>query len=419
MSLSVCFYFEVHQPWRLRTYRYAEVGRDHAYFDDDTNRRILRRVADKCYLPMNRLLEDLIRRHWPHFRVSYSITATALEQMQAWAPDVLASFRRLVASGGVELLAETSHHSLAALYDPVEFAAEVALHRTRLTRTIGAPGPVFRNTELIMDDAVARQVAALGYAGTCIEGADALFAHRDPCRPQRLAAAPSLVALARHYRLSDDIAFRFSNRDWREWPLDVERYVDWLQAQHAANDGDGFVGLFMDYETFGEHQWADTGIFDFMQALPAAVLARPGLGFATPGQVLERIAPVDTGLHLPAPVSWADLERDTSAWTGNRIQRAAQRAAYALAADVRRAAADDPALLEDWRRLLTSDHGYYMSTKYWADGDVHKYFSPYGSPYDAYINYMNVLADIARRCGRSESFDGLHADLAEPAGDRG
>src|SRR5574337_791435 len=330
MALNLCFYFQVHQPWRLRTYRYAEIGRRQDYFDAAENARVLRRVADKCYLPMNALLEELILRHRPHFKVSFSVTATALEQMRIYTPDALASFRRLVASGGVELLAETSHHSLAGLYSAAEFKAEIEQHGEVCRRLLGAPGRVFRNTELMANDAIAAQVSALGFQGMCMEGADRLFQGRSVLRPYPLAAAPGMLALARHYRLSDDIAFRFSNRNWRAWPLTVERYVKWLEETAASAEGERLLGLFMDYETFGEHQWASTGIFDFMRALPEAVLARPNLRFATLSEALARVAPAAGRLALPTPVSWADLERDTSAWTGNRIQRSAQAAAYAL-----------------------------------------------------------------------------------------
>lgn len=407
MPLNLCFYFQVHQPWRLRTYRYADVGRRHDYFDTEVNSRILRRVADKCYLPMNALLADLIRRFQPRFRVSFSITATALEQMQAYAPDVLASFRRLVATGAVELLSETSHHSLAGLYSPQEFAAEITHHHDVCTRLLGPPGKVFRNTELICSDAIAAQAAGLGFKGICVEGVDRLLHGHRPSQPQTLRAAAGLLALPRQYRLSDDIAFRFSDRNWSQWPLTVDRYVEWLDHVAATEPGERMLGLFMDYETFGEHQWADTGILDFMRTLPTAVLARPNLRFATVSDVLARVPAVTSDLALPTPVSWADLERDTSAWTGNRIQRAAQEAVYALEPYIRRAmrsGVEGPALREDWRRLLTSDHAYYMSTKYWADGDVHKYFSHYESPYDAYIGYMNVLADLARRCGAPDAW---------------
>lgn len=401
MALNLCFYFQIHQPWRLRAYRYADVGQRHDYFDAETNSRILRRVADKCYLPMNALLEELIRRWRPHFRVSFSITATALEQMQAYAPDALASFRRLVATGAVELLSETSHHSLAGLYSAGEFKAQIARHREICRRLLGTPGKMFRNTELITNDAIVATAAGLGLKGICIEGTERLFHGDTLLQPHPLAAAAGTLALPRHYRLSDDIAFRFSDRNWSEWPLTVERYVTWLAQAAGPSDAERMLGLFMDYETFGEHQWADTGIFDFMRALPAAVLARPSLRFATLSDALARVAPAGAPLAIPEPVSWADLERDTSAWTGNRIQQATQAAVYALEPYVKSAnlgGAAQTRLLEDWRRLLTSDHVYYMSTKYWADGDVHKYFSHYDSPYDAYITYMNVLSDLAQRC---------------------
>ncbi len=405
MALNICFYFQVHQPWRLRTYRYEAVGHRHDYFDDAENSAILRRVAEKCYLPMNTLLGELIAEFSPQVRMSFSISATALEQMRAYAPHALASFRRLVATGCVELLAETSHHSLAGLYSQAEFTAQVARHRDVCTRLLGAPGPVFRNTELITTDAIAARVAALGFRYICVEGAERLLHGESVLRPQPLAAAPGLLALARHYALSDDIAFRFSDRHWREWPLTAERYVGWLQGVAASAPNESMLGLFMDYETFGEHQWADTGIFAFMRALPRAALATGNLHFATLSEAGQRVAASSMPLTIPTPVSWADTERDTSAWTGNRIQQSAQAAAYALEPYVKRAAAggrEGAQLLEDWRRLLTSDHVYYMSTKHWADGDVHKYFSHYESPYDAYIGYMNVLADMARRCGAPE-----------------
>lgn len=405
MSLDICFYFQVHQPWRLRSYHYREAGRHHDYFDEQANAEILRRVAEKCYLPMNALLLELIETYRPAFRVSFSITATVLQQMEAYAPQVLLSFRRLLATGAVELLAETSHHSLAALYSPAEFAAQVDLHRRVCTRLLGVPGPVFRNTELIVSDAVAEQVEALGFRGMCMEGADRLFQGRSVLRPFHFSAAPALAALPRNYPLSDDIAFRFSDRNWAAWPLTAERYLEWLRMLAYGYEGSaeapGFVGLFMDYETFGEHQWASTGIFDFMRALPAQLLRhRQSFRFVTASEALAACGQVSEGLSVPSPVSWADLERDTSAWDGNRIQQSALQAIFALEPATRAyRGAHSERLLEDWRRLLTSDHVYYMSTKHWADGDVHKYFSPFDSPYDAYINYMNVLTDLALQVG--------------------
>ncbi|WP_297927997.1 glycoside hydrolase family 57 protein [Metallibacterium sp.] len=402
MSLDICFYFQVHQPWRLRHYTYKDIGHAHDYFDDAANAAILRRVAQHCYLPMNALLLDAIRAHAPHFRVSFSITTTALQQMVAWAPQVLLSFRELLATGAVELLTETSHHSLAALHDAREFAAQVRLHQASCAQLLGACAGSFRNTELITSDRVLTQVAAMGFGGVCIEGAERLLRGRSASHAYRFSAAPGLAALPRHYRLSDDLAFRFSDRHWSAWPLTATRYADWLQSEAEARPAQGgFIGLYMDYETFGEHQWADSGIFAFMRALPGELLRRGCFRFVTPTQA-ARATPADAArLDLPQAISWADQERDTSAWNGNAIQRAALARCYGLADSLRHmpAAADAAALLEDWRRLQTSDHFYYMATKHWSDGDVHKYFSPYESPYAACINYMNVMDDLAGRCG--------------------
>ena len=402
MSLDICFYFQVHQPWRLRRYTYKDIGRAHDYFDDTANAAILRRVAEHCYLPMNALLLDAIRTYAPHFRVSFSITTTALQQMALWAPHVLLSFRELLATGAVELLGETSHHSLAALHDADEFAAQVRLHRASCARWLGACGGGFRNTELITCNAMLEQVAGMGFESVCIEGAERVLHGRAATRAYRFSAAPRLVALPRHYRLSDDIAFRFSDRHWNAWPLTAVRYADWLQgeAEASATPG-GCLGLYMDYETFGEHQWADTGIFDFMRALPGELLRRGCFRFVTPAQAARAVPADAERLDVPQPLSWADQERDTSAWNGNAIQRVALARCYAMAGVLQQAPGAVAATLrEDWRRLQTSDHFYYMATKHRSDGDVHQYFSPYASPYDAHINYMNVMDDLAERCGQ-------------------
>jgi alpha-amylase len=415
MAIDLCFYFEVHQPWRLRHYRFAEAGKNHHYFDDEKNAQILRKVANKCYLPMNNLLYELLIEHQGRFKVSFSITGTALQQFEEYAPEVIASFKRLFDTGYAELLSETSHHSLAALYSPDEFKQQVELHREICTRLLVPPSKVFRNTELITSNWVAQQVAAMGYEGMCMEGADHILRWRSPLFKYRMAAAPQLVALMKNYRLSDDIAFRFSDRGWSQWPLTSEKYADWIKSLDLENPvgargGVPFVGLFMDYETFGEHQWASTGIFDFMRALPGRLLNHEGLNFITPTEAVAKARTENFNFEIDAPnaFSWADLERDLSAWQGNPIQDASLRAAYRIESSVRQKAAElggdeGAALLETWRRLLTSDHFYYMCTKYWADGDVHKYFSPYDSPYDAHIIYMNVMADMASRCGVPES----------------
>lgn len=388
---SVVFYFQIHQPFRLRRYTFFDIGVRRDYFDDAENERLLQRVAAKCYRPMNQLLLRLIERHGGAFRCSYSISGTALDQFERWAPEVIGQFQALAATGCVEFLGETSHHSLAFLADPDEFAAQVSSHADRIERLCGRRPTTFRNTELVSDNRVARAAEELGFRAMLAEGADHLLGWRSPHRVYRPEGCERLKALLRSYRLSDDIAFRFSNRAWSEWPLSAERFASWV---HEVEGDDAVIGLFMDYETFGEHQWEDTGIFAFMEHLPAAILARPGYRFETPAEATDRLDPVGR-LDIPYPVSWADMERDLTAWLGNHMQRAAMEALYQVGAAVR--AARQPELLAAWRMLTTSDHLYYMCTKWFSDGDVHKYFSPYGTPHDAFIAFMNVLDDLARR----------------------
>ncbi len=381
---DICLYAQVHQPFRLRQYRLFDIGTEREYFDTETNRRLLRRVADKCYLPTNRLLADQIRRSNGSFRLALSLSGALLDQMAEWAPDVLQSFQDLVATGGVELLGETYYHSLASLASEEEFVEQVERHRRTVVRWFGQTPTVFRNTELIYWDGLAPVIADLGFRGVMVEGADHVMEWRSPNHVYQAATAPDLRVLPRNYRLSDDVGFRFSNRQWDGWPLTAPKYAEWL----AASGGDS-IHLFVDYETFGEHQWADTGIFDFLEHLPGECQAR-GLRFVHPSELASR-APV-APLSFERPTSWADLERDTSAWLGNRLQLSAQQRLYGLREAV--LACGDPRLAEQWRRLTTSDHLYYMCTKWFADGDVHKYFSPYASPYDAFVAFMNVAQDL-------------------------
>jgi alpha-amylase len=400
---SVCFYFQVHQPFRIR--RYSVFDRDPFYFDNEANERILRKVADKCYRPATLKILDLVRRHDRRFRVSYAITSTALEQFELWAPDLITLFRELAATGAVEFVAETSHHSLSFLYSRDEFDAQVANHHRRLQELFGTEATTFRNTELIYSNELAAHIAAQGrYRSILCEGVDSLLGFRSPNYLYNPPGTEAVRLLLKNYRLSDDIAFRFSDRNWKEWPLSAERFAHWVNQIN----GDGFIcNLFMDYETFGEHQWADTGIFEFLDALPGKVYdVNPGHNdFQTPREVAARYGPVGV-YDAPRFTSWADTERDLTAWLGNAMQEHAAKELYALEGPVKARHADgDEWILEDWRKLTTSDHLYYMCTKYWADGDVHKYFSPYDSPYDAYINFMNVLDNLRVRAG-----------LASPAG---
>ncbi len=386
---SVCFYFQVHQPFRLR--RYSVFDSDARYFDDNANREILQKVGHKCYLPANGMLLDQIERHQGRYRVAFSLTGVVLDQFERYMPEVLDSFKRLAATGCVEFLSETYHHSLSFLYSEREFIEQVELHRRRIKDLFGQTPTVFRNTELIYNNDLARRVSAMGFKAILCEGADSLLGYRSPTYLYHPPGLSGLKLLLKNYRLSDDIAFRFGDRGWKEWPLTADKFAKWINQIH----GNGYVvNLFMDYETFGEHQWSETGIFDFMHHLPEQVLAHADNDFQTPSQCAQRYG-TDGEYDVPYMISWADTERDLSAWLGNAMQSNALHELYRLEESVK--GAGDPELLEDWRRLQTSDHFYYMCTKYFADGDVHKYFNPYDSPYDSYINFMNVLDNLRTR----------------------
>jgi alpha-amylase len=395
---AIVFYFQVHQPFRLRRYTFFDINKSDEYFDDTENARIVRRVAEKCYLPMNALLLELAQKHAGEFRFAYSVSGTALDQFEQWSPETLESFRKLARTGCVEFLGETSHHSLSFLGDEEEFRAQIREQRRRIEALFGVAPRTFRNTELVCSNRVARVAEEEGYATILCEGADHLLGWRSPHFVYRPEGCERIKLLLRSYRFSDDIAFRFSNRGWGEWPLTTEKFSSWVRE---LPDEDEVVGLFMDFETFGEHQWQETGIFEFMRHLPRALLAGRRFAFRTPGEACARLDPI-ARLDIPHPVSWADAERDLTAWLGNHMQRAAMDALYSLAPRVRKIGAGHPDLLARWRRLSTSDHLYYMCTKWFSDGDVHKYFSPYTTPHDAFITFMNVLDDLARRLERAE-----------------
>lgn len=390
MNKSVCFYFQVHQPDRLRQYRFFDIGNDYHYLDDFSNRTIVRRVSERCYLPANRLLHELILRHGGAFKVAFSITGVALEQFERYAPEVIDSFKELAATGCVEFLAETYSHSLASLVSEAEFKRQVDRHAKRMRSLFGVRPSVFRNTELIYSDAIGETVAGMGYEAMLTEGAKHILGWKSPDFVYVNALNPRLKLLLRNFNLSDDIAFRFSDKGWNGWPLTAEKFAGWCAAELDKGD---VLNLFMDYETFGEHQHGGSGIFDFLNALPAAVLAG-GMDFCTPSEAVRRYQPV-APLHVPYPISWADEERDTSAWLGNELQEEAFRKLYALESDVYKTKDED--LIRVFGRLQISDHFYYMCTKFFSDGSVHSYFNPYDTPYEAFINYMNVLADFELR----------------------
>ena len=382
---TVCFYFQVHQPWRLKTYRFFQMGNDHNYLDDFTNRAIMQKVARECYLPMNALLLNLINEHNGAVRCTFSITGSAVEQFKAYAPEVLESFKRLAETGCVEFLAETYSHSLSSLYSAEDFKQEVKLHTQMLKDEFGVKPTAFRNTELIYSDDIAKAVQGLGFKTMLAEGARHILGWKSPNFVYTDGVENKLRLLLRNYKLSDDIAFRFSNEGWPEWPLTADKFAQWV----ASETGD-VVNLFMDYETFGEHQKASTGIFDFVKALPQALL-NAGVEFATVSEAAKRLQPVAV-LHCPYVMSWADEERDVTAWLGNDLQNEAFRKLYALSPKVKKAKNKDFEFV--WHFMQNSDHFYYMATKWFSDGDVHSYFNPYDSAYEAFINYMNVLADF-------------------------
>lgn len=393
-SKTIALYFQLHQPYRIKRYTIFDAAHDHMYFNDegdgDTNNRLVfERVAEKSYRPMLTLLERLSEEH-EGFRFTLSMTGTFLEQAEAWTPDVVETLKRLVARGNVELLAETYHHSLSFFYSRREFETEVNLHREKIFATFGVIPSVFRNTELAYSDELATWIAGHEYKGILAEGWDGALDWRSPNHLYKASGTDSLALLLKNYKLSDDLAFRFGDRNWSGWPLTAEGYVERI---HQSDPSGQIINLFMDFETFGEHQWEDTGIFDFFNKFVAA-WSRSDNTFATTSDVISQHSPVDT-ISMPEVITWADSERDLSAWNGNALQQEALKHAYALEAEV--VQSGDKELVADWRRLLTSDHTYYMATKWHEDGNIHAYFSPYDSPYDAFLSYMNVIRDIRWR----------------------
>ena len=391
MKKSVCLYFQVHQPTRLRLYRFFDIGKDSHYYDDFADRTILKRVAQKCYLPMNQLLLDVIKQQKGAFKVAFSLSGSVLEQFERYAPEVIDSFRALADTGCVEFLAETYYHSLASLASEAEFSHQVLKHKAQVEQLFGQTPKVFRNTELIYSDSIGKQVYQLGFKTMLTEGARHIMGWQSPNFVYGCDTQPKLRLLLRNYGLSDDIAFRFSNQGWDMYPLTAEKYLAWVKDS-ARNDD--IVNLFMDYETFGEHQSAASGIFDFMKALPEAVISDGTFSFVTPSEATKKYKPV-ADLDVPDAISWADEERDITAWLGNELQQEAFNKVYAMTEKL--SIVGDPDLWEDFGHLQESDHFYYMCTKFFSDGEVHKYFNPYDTPYEAFINYMNVLSDFQIR----------------------
>lgn len=388
--VDVCFYFQVHQPYRMKKYSIFQIGNDGDYFDHQKNREIIQKVANKCYLPSNSLMLELLRKN-PRFKIAFSISGTALDQFSEHSPEVLDSFKELAKTKQVEFLDETYYHSLSFLYSKTDFLEQVEMHNKKMRNLIKYSPKVFRNTELIYNNEIAQYVERMGYKGILAEGADHILQWKSSNFVYKPKGASKIKLLLKNYKLSDDIAFRFSERSWKEFPLTAGKFSQWV---NAINGCGVCTNLFLDYETFGEHQWADTGIFEFMRYLPGELLKHPDNAFKTPSEVIESHEAVDE-LDVPHLVSWADVERDVSAWLGNKMQQSAMARLYALESQVKNS--KNPVLIDAWRKLTTSDHFYYMCTKWFSDGDVHKYFNPYNSPYDSFINFMNILNDMIIR----------------------
>ena len=393
---AIVLYLHVHQPWRVRDYTVFDTAIDHEYFGETTdahrsNKAIFEKVADKSYRPMNSLLKSLLAKH-PEFKLSLSITGTFIDQAEAWAPDVLEDFKQLVATGRVEVVAETYHHSLAFFYSRDEFERQVEKHRDRVKELFNVEPKTFRNTELAYNNKLAEWADSRGYEAILTEGWDPVLEWRSPNYAYSPAGTNNIALLMKNYKLSDDLAFRFSNREWEHFPLHSDKYVDWLK-QSLSDDGQ-IINLFMDYETFGEHQWADTGIFKFFASVVEEWLVDDSRTFYTTSEAAKECKKVGE-ISVDRTITWADAERDLSAWLGNSLQHEAMHHLYALEHDVLHSG--DEILIEDWRRLTTSDHPYYMCTKWFTDGDVHAYFSPYDSPYDAFLYFMNAIRDVRYR----------------------
>ena len=388
---SICFYFQIHQPFRLKRYRFFDIGSDHYYYDDYNDEEIIRRIAQNCYLPANQTILNMIKESDGAFKVAYSISGVALEQMELYVPEVIDSFKELAKTGCVEFLAETFAHSLSSLQeDSNEFELQVKQHTKKIQSLFGYKPVVFRNTELVYSDDIGARVAAMGFKGIITEGAKHVLGWKSPNYVYCCASNPQLKVLCKNFKMSDDITFRFSDRGWDQFPLTAEKFIGWIEA---LPDNEDVVNLFMNYETFGEMQNAGTGIFEFLKALPYFA-SQCNIQFETPSMVLQKRKPIDQ-INVPYPISWADEERDLSAWLGNELQRSAFDKLYGIGERVR--LSNDKRLLQDWYYLQSSDHFYYMSTKHFSDGAMHSHFSPYDSPYEAFMNYMNVLSDFIDR----------------------
>jgi len=387
---SICFCFEVHQPFRFRKYRFFDIGNDHYYYDDYTNETYMHNIAEQCYLPANNVLLELIKKYKGTFKISFSITGAAIEQFSMYAPKVLESFKKLAKTGQVEFLSETYSHSLASIKNEELFAEQIKKHDDLIKEYFDVTPVFFKNTELIYNDRIGEFIATLGFRGMLTEGAKHILGWKSPDFLYCNVRNPRLKILLRNISLSDDLAYRFSNKDWNKYPLTAEKFVEWMTAEKKSE----IINLFINYDSFWKRQPESSGIFDFLKKLPEVSLNSGKLKFATPSEVIDEYQPVSS-VHVPNTISWADEERDLSAWLGNEMQDEAFNKLYALSDKMKMV--KDKDMIRDWNYLQTSDHFYYMCTKVFSDGEIHDLFNPYESPYEAFINYMNILSDFTLR----------------------
>ncbi|MDP4210068.1 MAG: glycoside hydrolase family 57 protein [Bacteroidota bacterium] len=397
---TICLFFQIHQPFRLRRYRFFDIGTEHYYYDDYSNESTLHRAAEKSYIHANKILLETINKHKDKFKVAFSISGTALDQFELYAPEVLESFQKLAATGQVEFLCETDSHSLVSLSNPEEFEKQVNAHRFKINKVFGQNPVVFSNTELIYSDQIGAQIADMGFEGMVTEGAKQILGWKSPNYLYCSAINPKLKLLLRNFKLSDDISFRFSNQNWSEYPLTTEKFASWLNTIDKKEET---INIFINYESFGGYQTRQSGIFEFFKYLPETIFKLTNYTFSTPTEIIRQQQPI-AAVSIPSPISWVDEERDITAWLGNDLQKEAFTKLYRLLDYIKEC--NDPKLLVDWKYLQSSDHFYYMSTKFFSDRPAHSYANPYGSPYDAFINYMNVLNDFSMRVKKATISNG-------------
>lgn len=385
---TICLYFQIHQPFRLKRYRFFNIGYDHYYYDDFANEDIMQRIAERSFVPANRMMLELLQQYKGKFKVAFSISGTALEQLEIYSPEVIDGFKELAKTGGVEFLAETYSHSLASLIDPVEFEIQVKAHSRKIENLFGQKPKVFRNTELIYSDEIADIVDKMGFRGVITEGAKHILGWKSPNYLYQSITNPRVKLLLRNSKFSNDISYRFANYNWNEYPLTADKFINWLGA---TPDNEQLINLFMNYEVLGNLHNKSTGIFEFFKALPVVAMQR-GISFSTPSDVLNTLKPVDS-ISVTEPISWSGEESDLTAWQGNIMQEECLQELYKISERVRMT--ESRRIKQDWSYLQTSDHFFYMSTKILGDGPSP--FSPYPSPYEAFNNYMNILSDFIER----------------------